>query len=488
MRNLISALVLLTACAHATQAPPIAPAQTPALPVTPDAAFRAQQPTPLAHEPAFTSPVPTERKLKDGAQLLVVENHAVPLVALDVVIRAGIDDEPLDRDGLAEFLAQMLLEGTTTRTSIELEIARERLAAQLSTGAGYETITVHLNALKETLPEALALMADVLLHPAFREADIDRLRGLTLTGLQQKKGSAGALARDDFNRLIWGAKNARGLPSGGTPASIKALAATDLQRFHKAWFAPNNALISVSGDTTPDEIARLLEKAFAAWKPARLPARHHRVYPTTEARGIVLTDIPTASQSQVWVGWRGPKATDPETLPLQVANNVLGGLFTSRLNRNLREEKAFSYGVKSRLSFYGDSGTMLAAGGIVAQHTAEALGEYEKELEKLRNGEIGDEELSRAKQAIIRGLPSILETNDAVASAMAGLVTTGLPLDYFAKLPARVEAVTKAEVIKAIDTHVTPKSWQIVVVGPAASNKEPLEKLGLGKLEVWPAE
>ncbi len=484
MRNSLLCLLLLTACAHAAVAPPVA-APPPAPPTTPDAAFRAHQPAPLAHEPAFTSPVPTESKLKNGAQLLVVENHAVPLVAIDVEIKAGIDDEPLGRGGLAEFLADMLMEGTTTRTSIELEIARERLAAQLSTGAGNESITVHLNALKETLPEALALMADVLLHPAFRDGDIQRLRGLTLTGLEQKKGNARDLAHDDFARLVWGAKNARGLPSGGTPASVKAITAADLKRFHKTWFVPNNALISVSGDITPAETSAALDKAFASWKPGKLPARHGRVYPSAEARGIVLTDIPTASQSQVWAGWRGPKATDPEALPLQVANNVLGGLFTSRLNRNLREEKAFSYGVRSRVSFYGDSGVIFAAGGIIAQHTAEAVGEYVKELEKLRTGEIGVEEIARAKQAIIRGLPSQLETNDAVASAMASLVTLGLPLDYYAKLPARVDTVTKAEVVKAIDDYVTPKDWQIVVVGPAAPNKSALEKLGLGKVTVW---
>jgi zinc protease len=485
MRATLAALVLLTACAHAAPAAAPAPAAPPPVPTTPDAAFRAEQPGPLVRAPSFTPPVPTERKLKDGARLLVVENHAVPLVTVEVVIRAGTDDEPLDRDGLADFLADMLMEGTTTRSAIELEIDRERIAAQLSTGASYESITVHLNALKDTLPEALKLMADVVLNPAFHDGDIERRRGLTLTGLEEKKGSSVALARDDFAKLVWGAKNARGQPSGGTPASVKALKAADLKKFHKAWFVPNNALVSVSGDTTPDEIARLFENAFAAWKPGHVPARHKRVYPAASAREIVLTDIPTASQSQVWVGWRGPKATEPETLALQVGNNVLGGLFTSRLNRNLREDKAFSYGVKSRLSFLDDAGTMVAAGGIIAQHTAEALTEYEKELNQIRNGEISPEELDRSKQAIIRGLPSLLETNDAVASAVAGLVATRLPLDYFATLPARVEKVSKAEVVKAIDDYVTPDKWQVVVVGPAASVKEPLEKLGLGKVQVW---
>src|SRR5581483_3555436 len=250
MRKSLPILLALCACAHAKgNAPSTPPPQAEAIATTPDEPFRGKQPTPLANEPAFTAPVPTERKLKNGAELLVVENHAVPLVAVEVVIRAGVDEEPLNRDGLAEFLAQMLLEGTTSRTAIDIEIARERLAAQLSSAGGTETTVLHLNALKETLPEALALMADVLLHPALRDGDIDRLRGLTLTGLAQKKGSAVALARDDFFKLVWGSKNVRGLPASGTPESVKAITAADLKRFHKAWFVPNNALISVSGDT-----------------------------------------------------------------------------------------------------------------------------------------------------------------------------------------------------------------------------------------------
>jgi zinc protease len=483
-------LALLMACATAPKpvAEPVAAAPVPApILATPDAPFRAQKPAPLDHEPAFDAPVPQSSKLKNGAKLLVVENHAVPLVSVDIVVLAGSDAEPLDRPGLAGLVSSMMLEGTKSRTAIELDIARERLGAQLSVGSSANTTTLHLNALKETLPEALALVADVLLNPAWRPEDLERVRGLALTGLEQKKGNPSALARDQFNRLVWGPKNPWGQPSGGTPKSLKAMARKDLSAFHQRWFVPNNALVSVSGDVTPDEIRGLLEKTLSGWKAKPVPKIKVAPFPKASPRAVFISDLPQASQSQVWVGWRGVKATSDEVLPLLIGNNILGGLFTSRLNLNLREQKAFSYGVRSRVVLYRDTGTILAAGGIIAQHTAEAVVEFEKELVRLRDAELGSEELARAKEAIIRGIPSSLETNDAVSAAMAWVDAVGLPLDYYATLAARTAAVEPPLVTKAIRALVLPDIWPVIVVGPKSQSEDQLRKLGLGDVTVLPA-
>lgn len=490
-------LALLVACASEPPPAPVAPpappppttavAPPPPVATTPDEPFRAKKPEPLPTEPAFTPPVPVERKLKNGAQVLVVENHAVPLVAVDVVLQSGIDREPLDRRGLDGFVADMLTEGTKTRSSLELDIARERLAAQLSASGGLETTTVHLNALKDTLPDALVLLADVVENPAFKPDDIERVRGILLTDLAAKKGNAGALARDSFAKIIWGDRNPWGLPSGGTPASIKAITAKDLAAFHRTYFVPNNAVISVSGDVTPDEAVADLEKVFGTWKRGPLPPGRTPALPRTAPRAVFVTDLPTGSQSQVVVGWRAPKASSPEYLPLLVANNVFGGLFSSRLNMNLREDKAYTYGAFSRFGTYRDVSTFAAMGGIVAAHTADAVREFEKELARLKTDPIGDEELARAKEAIIRNLPSQLETNDAVAAAMASLVELHRPLDYYAKLPDRVRAVQKADVVAALQKFLDPDHWPVVVVGPKAKSFDALKGLQLGDVrEVTP--
>ncbi len=495
----LASVVSLPACAPEAAPPPVAApppspppaAAAPAAPApvatTPDEEFRAKKPEPLPNEPAFTPPVPVQRKLKNGAQVLVVENHAVPLVAVEVALQSGVDREPLDRRGLSGFVSQMLMEGTKTRTSLDLEVARERLAAQLSAGNSLETSSVHLNALKDTLPDALTLMADVLENAAFKDEDIERVRGLLLTGIAAKKGNPGALARDDFAKLLWGDKNPWGLPSGGTAESIKAITAKDLVNFYRTFYVPNNAVISVSGDVTPDEAVAALEKVLGSWKKGALPARKAVKYPDAAPRSIVVTDLPTGTQSQVLVGWRGPKASAPEVLPLLIANNILGGLFTSRLNLNLREEKAFSYGVFSRLGLYRDVGTFAASGGIVAAHTAEAVTEYEKELHRMKTEPISDVEMSRAKEAIIRSIPSELETNDAVATAVAGLVELGRPLDYYVTLPARVRDVKKADVVAAVQKFLDPEHWPVIVVGPKAQSFDALKGLGIGDVrEVTP--
>jgi zinc protease len=490
MRRILLSLPFLVACASTQKPPPppVAEAVPPAPATTPDAPFRAAKPPPLEHAPNFTPPVPQVAKLKNGARLLVVENHAVPMVAVEIVILAGINADPVDRPGLAGFVAAMMQEGTKKRSAIELTIARERLGAQLSVSSGLESTVLHLNALKETLPDALALLADVLLNPAWRAEDLERTRGLALTGLAQKKGSPGALARDEFNHLVWGGKNPWGQPAGGTPKSLKAITRKDLERFHQTWFVPNNTVVSVSGDVSQDEISALLDQSLKGWKARQVPKRKAPALPDSSERAIYLTDMPQASQSQVWVGWRGVKASSDEALPLSIANNVLGGLFTSRLNLNLREQKAISYGVRSRVGFYRDTGTIVAAGGIMAEHTAEAVVEFEKELTRLRDGEMGADEIGRAKEAIIRGIPSALETNDAVSSAMGNLDVVQLPLNYYATLAGRVAAVPPADVAQAVHTLVMPEQWPVVVVGAKSLSEEPLQKLGLGKVTLVPAE
>jgi zinc protease len=504
MRRTSSLLSLLAlgclslACGPEAAAPPVVPGPVasasavasapPPVATTPDEAFRAKKPDPLPNEPAFSPPVPVQRSLKNGAQVLVVENHAVPLVAVDVVIQSGVDREPLDRRGLSDFVADMLLEGTKTRSSLDIAIARERLAAQLSAGSGPETTRVHLNALKDTLPDALALMADVLLNPAFKAEDIERRRGLDLTNLAAKKGNPGSLARDAFARSAFGDKNPWGLPSGGTPDTIKAITAKDLVRFHQTYFVPNNAVISISGDVTADEAVAALEKVLGSWKKGKLPAIKPAALPDASARAIVFTDLPTGTQSTVVVGWRAPKASAPEILPLLVANNIVGGLFSSRLNLNLREQKAFSYGVFSRLGLNRDVSTFAAMGNVVAAHTAESVTEFEKELQRLKTDPISDEELARAKEAIIRNLPSALETNDAVASAVASLIELGRPLDYYATLPDRIRAIQKADVVAAVQKYFDPDHWPVVVVGPKSQSFEALKALGLGDVkELTPA-
>jgi zinc protease len=472
----------------AVQAAQPAPAAEPAAPLMPDEAFRAAPPAPLASQPHFQAPKPTVRKLKNGARVLVVENHSVPLVAIDIRFLHGVDADPHQKPGLAGFVADMVDEGTQSRPAEKLAAEIEDLAAHISAGAGLETTTAHLNCLIETLPQALELFADIVQHPAFRKDDVERVRVLRLTSLAQKKSSVGALAGDEAARLLYGEMHPWGQPSGGTPQSVASITPEELAAFHRAWWVPNDAVISVSGDIKPDQIVRLLEEKFAGWKPHPVQKLHLPKLPPLGPRSIDALEKANATQSQVLVLGRLFPAHLPDAIPLRVANLTLGGLFSSRLNMNLREKHGYSYGVSSSLSLMRSAGIFTASGSIIAKNTVEAVTEYEKELNTFADGTVSEAELAAAKEALSRSLPSALETNDAVSGAMANLVSLGLPLDYYQTLPAKVAKVSLAEVKRVVTRWIVPTTWPVLIVGPVGQTKEALQKLNLGPVRFVPAQ
>jgi len=470
--------------AQMAQPAPNAVAETPLMP---DEPFRARVPPPLARQPHFDPPFPVQRKLKNGARVLIVENHSLPLVAVSVRFLHGIDADRMQKPGLADFVSDTVDEGTKTRSAVNLAEEIEDLAAHLGAGVSLETANVGLNCLTETLPKALELLADVVENPAFRDEDVERVRVLKLTALEQKKANPGALAADEAARILYGPDHPWGQPAGGTPQSIGSITAADLAAFHARWWVPNDAVISVAGDVKAGEIVRLLDEKLASWKPHPLPRLSLPAFPRLTRREIVAREKPGTTQAQVWVVGRLFKATDPDAIPMRVANLTLGGLFTSRLNMNLRETHGYTYGVGSSVSLMRRSGTFAARGGIVAKNTVEAVAEYENELQTFSNGEISDAELSASKEALVRGLPAALETNDAVASAMGNLVSLGLPLDYYRTFPARVGKVSHADVKRVVKKWITPGRWPVVIVGPVEQSKEALERLNLGPVSIAPA-
>ena len=483
-------VVLLAGCVSVTVAPtPVAPvdagvpARPPEPPGTPDAEFRNARPAPLATKSAYEAPVPVERTLKNGARLLVVESHSVPLVSIEVLIAIGADGDPAGKRGLAGFTADMLREGSVTHPSQQLAGELEDLAARLTSSSGLETSSVRLNCLKDTLPQALDLLTEVLVNPAFAPADLERVRALLLTDLVQKKGSPVALAADEAARLSWGDKHPWGQPEGGTPESVKAITRDDLVRFHQAWYRPGNAIVSVAGDVTPDEIEGLLKARWSGWTGKAAARPKLPAVPAPSERTITLIDKPGATQSQVWVVGRGVPANHPDRVALGLANAILGGSFGSRINMNLREARGYSYGARMSLSSLKEHGLWIASSGIKANVTAEAVTEFEKELVTFESGALREGELARAKEQALRALPGSLETVDAVAGRMAMLAFHGLPLDEERRLPAKIAAVDEAEVARVVKTWLHAAQFPVVVVGPA-TNQAALEGLGLGTVKV----
>jgi zinc protease len=444
-------------------------------------AFRARPPEPLDLPVHFEAPVPEERRLSNGALVWVYERHSLPLVSVLLTVPGGVAAEPIAKAGVAGLTARMLTEGTRTRTGPQIAEELEDLAIDLWANAGAESSSIGLGSLRETLEKGLDVLADVSLHPAFRAEDFARVQKLTLTALEQKKGSPEARASDTMSEKLYGPKHPWGQPSGGTPETVRALRPRDLVDFHRG-FLPNQALFVVVGDIRVDEAVALLEARFKTWKSGRVPEQRLPPFPALESRTLTLVEHP-GSQSQLWTAGHLFPANHPDALAVRLANLALGGMFSSRLNQALREEKAFSYGYYSSVQLMRGSGVWVASGGVEAKYTADALAECTRQMDRFAQEGPTEQELRRAKDRYVGSLPGLFETNSAAAGALAALFTNGLPSDYFRTLPARVAQVSREDVARVARDLLTPQRWPVVLVGPPTT-AESLKALGLGPLDL----
>ena len=491
MKRLSIALLLASCASSAPKPAPQAAAQTAAQPApsrgTPDAPFRAHPPPPA--EPVdFRAPIPAQLALKNGLRVYLIERHDVPLVAVGLALRSGADTDPVGKAGLSSLALDLLDEGTPSRDAVAIARGFEDLGARYGTGADADSSRVSVTALSDTLDPVLDLFADVVLNPAFREADVERVRVERLGQIAQALDDPQSVGQHVLSRVIFGEKHPWGYPGDGTVKSVKSISRKDIAAWHKAWFHPSNAALFVVGDTDAATLLPLLERRFGGWKDGKAPRSARPERRKSATRVVTLVDKPDAPQSQIWIGEVGISSSAPDIFPVRVMNNILGGSFNSRLNGNLRTEHAYSYGVFSFYDTHREAGPFVAAGGVVSEKTADALGEFMKELSRMKSGEVSEAELADAKESLIRAIPALFASNDQTAGAYARAWSHGLPIDYYAAYPQHVQGVTKDDVAKAARERLHPSDMAIVVVGPSALIAPRLEELKLGRLELRDAE
>ncbi len=490
MRPIWPAFVLL-GCASAApkpaQPPPTAARAEAAAQGTPDSSFRAQPPNP-GSPVEFRAPIPQQLALSNGLPVYLIERHDVPLIAIDLVLRSGADTEPAGKAGLASLALDLLDEGTPSRDAAAIARAFEDLGARYAAAAEADSSRLSVTTLSDTLAPALEIFADVALNAQFRNADVERVRVERLGQIAQALDDPQSVGQHVLSRVIFGPKHPWGYPGEGTARSVKAISRQDLVAWHRAWFQPSNAALFVVGDTNAAALLPLLEKRFAAWKNGKRPTAVRSRLAKAATRVVTLVDKPGAPQSQIWIGEVGVSAGSPDIFPVRVMNNILGGSFNSRLNGNLRTEHGYSYGVFSFYDVHREAGPFVAAGGVVSEKTADALGEFMKELSRMKSGEVSEPELADAKEALIRAIPALFASNDQTAGAYARAWSHGLPRDYYATYQQRVQSVTKEDVARAARERLHPQDMAIVVVGPSAQIAQRLEALELGRIELRDAE
>ena len=438
------------------------------------------KPPELGPPPALSLPPVTRHTLSNGLQVLVLEKHQVPLVQVNVVVKAGSAMDPDDRPGLASLTAAMLDEGAGTRNALELADAIDFLGADISVSAEQHRITAALHAPVARLDSALALLADVTLRPNFPSEELERVRRERLTALGQQHDEPRAVAQVLFMHTVFGDAHPYGRRTFGTEASLRALNVDDLKRFHQTYFRPNNAAIVVVGDVTPGVLLPKLEAAFGKWAAGNAPPAPHWSEASQVARREVwLADKPGAAQTEVIIGRVGVPRSTADYYALTVLNTALGGSFTSRLNQNLREEKQYTYGAFSNFQYDRLAGPFVARASVQTAVTDKALVEFMKELTRIRSG-LTPEELTRAKNFVALRFPERFQSIGTISRQLGDLVIYDLPLDYYNSYVQRILSVTAADVRRVANQYIDPNRMVIVLVGDKSKIEAGVRALKLG--------
>jgi predicted Zn-dependent peptidase len=444
---------------------------------------------PPGKAPELRVPTWTKMTLANGAELMVSEKHDLPLVSFSLTILGGaFQFEPADRRGLAGITASMMSEGTKTRDGDALSNAMQLLGTTVGVGIGTESGTMTFVSTASKFAPTLDIMADMLLNSTFPTAALERLRAQRLVALTQAKAQASSIAGRVFPRVLYG--GAHPLGQNATEESYKAITREDVVAFQKQFFQPGRALIMVTGDVNPTTVKATIEKALAAWPAGgSKPNFSYPALPAPRPATIYLVDKPGAAQSTFAIGNPGPPRSTPDYFPLQVMNTMLGGLFQSRLNANIREEKGYSYGVNSSFGFGKGPGPFRAGGDVQSAKTDAALIEFMKELRGITGSRsVTDEELATAKDALIQRLPGTFASVSGINGAIATLWTQGLPDTYYQSYGKAVAAVTKDDVVRVAKKYIDLAHLSIVIVGDRASIEAPLKATGVAPIVILDIE
>jgi zinc protease len=438
--------------------------------------FRTIAPPP-APPKRYRFPHIVRETLANGLRVLITENHTAPLVSVRGLVRAGADRDG-SVAGLAVMTADLLDEGAGDRDAIRLAEDIGLLGASLGAGADWDASYASIESLSRTAGECLAIFAEVLQKPSFPPAALERLRRERLTEILQQRDEPGAIAAKRFSGFLYGGTS-YGQPVIGTAESVSRIMPEDIDRFYRSHYLPNNSSIIVSGDIEPEAIAAATRQLFGGWQPGGKPAPISISPPAIKASRIYLIDRPQAVQSEIRVGHVGVARSTEDYFPLLIMNALLGGVFNSRINLNLRERHGYTYGARSSFSFRRHAGPFVVSAPVRNEVTRESIAEIFHELRRIRTGDIEDGELADTKNYLMGVFPATVQTSSDLAGRLADMELYDLPADYFDKYRERIDQVGREDIARVAGKYIDPDRLVIIVVGAAATVREPLMSLGV---------
>jgi len=462
---------------------------------TPPAVDRTAGLPAVTQTPDLVFPAVEETTLSNGVKVVLAERRAVPVVEIAVQFDAGyaadaaLAGRPGGNLGAASFTGAMLDEGAGRRSAVEIAEDLDALGAQLGAGSTLDTTTVSLSALTENLRPSLAILADVVRNPTFDEAEIDKLRGRWLAGIEREKANPADLAMRVLPPEIYGDGHAYGAPltGSGTAQSIGALTRDDLAAFHEAFLRPDNATIFVVGDASIDEIKPELERAFGSWRAPAAPIPAKNIAPVARPdRGkVIIIDKPDAPQSLILAAHVAPPSTVDNNVAIIAMNDIIGGEFTSRVNMNLREDKGWAYGAYTFLSGARGQRPFMVYAPVQTDKTAESLAEIIRELNDFRSGAPATErEIKRSILGNTRSLPGSFETAGDVLASLVSSARYERSWDYPSTLTERFNSLAVADIQRAAQQVIHTESLTWVVVGDREKIEADIRALDIGPIEV----
>jgi predicted Zn-dependent peptidase len=432
-------------------------------------------------------PHATETTLSNGLTVLIMENHRLPMISMQLNISgAGPIFEPANMPGLANITAQMLREGTKTRNSVQIAEQTAQLGAEISASAGFGSSSTVVNAsgLSDNFDQWLALTSDILLNPTFPADELNRLKQRLKAQLRQQRANPNFLSNETFSRSVYGSHPAATVAA--TNESIDAITPEMLAKWHQERYAPQNAILGITGDVKAAEILPKLEKTLGGWKKTDLTEVLPPNPKPVASKRVFLVDRPGSVQTTVALGNIAIDRRDPDYIPLSVANHILGGGPAARLFLNLREEKGYTYGVYSNFVALKYPGPWRAGGDVRTEVTAGAMTEFFKEFQRLRDEKVPASELDEAKRAIVASFALSLERPSELLGYAIVSKIYGFPPDYWDTYPAKVMAVTADDIQRVARKYLDPEKLQVVAVGDVSKIKPVMEKYG--PVEVYNAD
>lgn len=436
-----------------------------------------ETPPPPAAPRSVNIPKPFERKMRNGLRVIVIEDHDMPLVSAQVLIKNGGEIDPPHLSGLADMTASLLTKGTKTRTATEIAQAIETLGGTINTGAGWDASRAFINVISDKIEPAMVILADVVRNPVFGEDEIERLRQQYLDSLSVSMNDPGTLASYVAARVVFG-DAAYGHPVSGTPKSVREIKREDIAGMHAKFYRPDNAILVIGGDVKAADAFKLAEKILGDWvKPGtEIPARNisGKMLKKEELR-VVVVDMPEAGQAAVVLARTGISRTDPDYFRGVVANAVLTG-YSGRLNQEIRIKRGLSYGARSVLDARRETGPFMASAQTKNPSGAEVASLLVVELGRLSNAPVEEMELVPRKAVLIGGFGRALETTEGLVGQIALLALHGLSLNEINNYIGNVQSVMPADIQKFASAHIGVADANIIIVGSAKDFLETLRK------------